>query len=961
MQNDARGSQWRKWDFHIHTPYSILENNYDINLDRDDSEFDRYVVELFTKAIEKNVCAIGITDYFSIEGYKRIKEEYLNDPDKMVELFPNETTRQKISSLYLFPNIELRTNDFIGRKAHSLNYHVIFSGDTPIEDIEGNFLNCLTFEHTPKAKLHINKCDIEKHGVEVKKGLEDERGSDYLVGLRHITVAREHITSTLEQGPFEGHYIIAIPVDEDLSKVSWNGRDYSTKRGIYSECNCYLTSNPGTIKWALAKGREEEQIREIGSLKPCIWGSDAHSFERMFEPAEQRYCWLKCDPTFEGLKQVLYEPAERVKIQTEKPDSKDPHKIIDSIVFTDSAFQREPIYFNENLNCIIGGKSTGKSLLVRSLADAIDHRYASDQERSAQLPILPSICTSEVTWRDGTTEKRKIIYIPQTYLNRIVDNPEKQTEINRIIESVVIQDPEKSDARKSLQESVFACTNSNREKIHQYILLQQDIAELDDELKESGTPEQFEKVIETNEAKRKAIAAQISVTDEEFKRYSELEVEKRKLQELANTCRRDLEAVESMGAPDVVFAKYFIRKNSGEISHDFTSFSDATKALLFEVIRKESKGVAERWDAEQSRIETSISETLKKTADELEAVQAEAEVLRQKVIKTEELKQLTKIIESERERLLEASARRDRRAKLASEAAQLKSVIIESQAILQNMYLQYCVALNKTPLESTRLQFEAQVIWRLADFSEYLRSALNNRSFGAFKLSSEADLADLKPSDYNKTFLSNLWNALNNPTEQGGLPLKAGQSLESVLSTIFGDWYNVHYQVLSDKDTIESMSPGKKGLVLLELLIGLDEEKCPILIDQPEDDLDNRSIYKDLVDYIRKRKHERQIIIVTHNANVVLGSDSEEVIIANQEGDDAKNEQARFEYRSGSIENNMPLYDEKGETKKGVLNKEGIQTQICDILEGGFEAFEQRRNKYTSSNGFQKAHTQTSR
>ncbi len=142
------------------------------------------------------------------------------------------------------------------------------------------------------------------------------------------------------------------------------------------------------------------------------------------------------------------------------------------------------------------------------------------------------------------------------------------------------------------------------------------------------------------------------------------------------------------------------------------------------------------------------------------------------------------------------------------------------------------------------------------------------------------------------------------------------------------------------------MSPGKKALVLLEMLISLEDGKCPILIDQPEDDLDNRSIYNDLVQYIKKKKKERQIIIVTHNANAVLGADAEEIIIANQNGSGTENAEKRFEYRSGAIENDEILTDEDGKTLKGILNQKGIQTQICDILEGGRMAFKLRQNKY---------------
>lgn len=93
------------------------------------------------------------------------------------------------------------------------------------------------------------------------------------------------------------------------------------------------------------------------------------------------------------------------------------------------------------------------------------------------------------------------------------------------------------------------------------------------------------------------------------------------------------------------------------------------------------------------------------------------------------------------------------------------------------------------------------------------------------------------------------------------------------------------------------------------------ESACPILIDQPEDDLDNRSIYVELVNFIKEKKNERQIIIVTHNANIVIGADSEEIIIANQQGANTPNETFRFEYRSGSIENNEKVYDNTGRVK----------------------------------------------
>lgn len=168
---------------------------------------------------------------------------------------------------------------------------------------------------------------------------------------------------------------------------------------------------------------------------------------------------------------------------------------------------------------------------------------------------------------------------------------------------------------------------------------------------------------------------------------------------------------------------------------------------------------------------------------------------------------------------------------------------------------------------------------------------------------------------------------------------------EHALQELLSDFDNIIYTVEMDGDLIENMSPGKKALVLLKLLISHDESKCPILLDQPEDDLDNLSIVSELVSFIRTRKQDRQIILVTHNANLVLGCDAEEVIVANQQiaGNSlTKNESFRFEYRSGSIENITITNPET------FLGTKGIQNHICNILEGGKEAFIARKNKYTN-------------
>ena len=122
-----------------------------------------------------------------------------------------------------------------------------------------------------------------------------------------------------------------------------------------------------------------------------------------------------------------------------------------------------------------------------------------------------------------------------------------------------------------------------------------------------------------------------------------------------------------------------------------------------------------------------------------------------------------------------------------------------------------------------------------------------------------------------------------------------------------------------------------------------------LLCDEPTGALDSKTgveVLKLLKKQCDANNEENTVIIVTHNANVVLGADAEEIIIANQDGIGTENAEKRFEYRSGAIENDEILTDDTGVTLKGILNQNGIQTQICDILEGGRPAFKLRQNKY---------------
>ena len=138
------------------------------------------------------------------------------------------------------------------------------------------------------------------------------------------------------------------------------------------------------------------------------------------------------------------------------------------------------------------------------------------------------------------------------------------------------------------------------------------------------------------------------------------------------------------------------------------------------------------------------------------------------------------------------------------------------------------------------------------------------------------------------------------------------------------------------------MSPGKKAFIVLKLILDFSDSKIPVLIDQPEDSLDNRAIFNELTAYIKKTKLNRQIILVTHNPNIVVAGDCENVIVANQESDGSQNKNGKnFDYINGALESVV-----KDEDSQFILQKHSIKEHVCDILEGGQIAFLKRESKY---------------
>ena len=174
--------------------------------------------------------------------------------------------------------------------------------------------------------------------------------------------------------------------------------------------------------------------------------------------------------------------------------------------------------------------------------------------------------------------------------------------------------------------------------------------------------------------------------------------------------------------------------------------------------------------------------------------------------------------------------------------------------------------------------------------------------------------------DIQRTLLSSGNGAL--PIQQ---VLRVGKTSDHLYDLLFGlEQLEAKFSLSLAGTTIQQMSPGQRGALLLIFYLLVDSDQSPLILDQPEENLDNQTVYSMLVPIIQRAKERRQIIMVTHNANLAVCCDAEQIIHAEFD----RSNQFALHYQSGAIED---------PTINGI---------VVDILEGTPPAFGNRRDKY---------------
>ena len=875
MKDYARGSEWRKWDLHIHTASS-----YDA-YKGDDSD------KLLAKAVcENELAAIAITDHFII------------DKDRITNI------RGLLPSTTIFPGVELRTDK------GDTNIHVIliFSDQIDLNTLSEDFNVFKRDAKNPdnNDKIYWDYNDIcafaQKHNalISIHAGSKDKGVDTQISNALPINQAvKEEFAKTVS--------IFEVGKEKDID-------DY--KKYVFPD---------------------------IKSTKPLIICSDSHD-PRNYHPAHQ--LWIKSDPTFNGLKQIIYEPDERVCISDYRPQEKAPYHIIDSISISDDLFQKDEIVFNKNLTCIIGGKSTGKSILLHNLARAIDPdqvsensdislgRRKTDKDKKA-LTLEIESSKLDVKWGNGKSgENQSIIYIPQSYLNRLADSSQETTRIDELVERVLLKrtdtDGNKLQKQKdALIQSLNDKKTENTNTVLEIVRLNESIKQLKSQISELGGRDSVEKEIHRLKTERDAIAKELNITEEDIKKYDQAVSTITAKEAFVEEISKEIKSISSLSS--VV-----------QSSIDLSSFSKETEEQIEAIVQKIIGEANRTWNVQKEQLIAFLSEKLKIAEKECVAALATRDSLKGKIESSNHIKELAQKI-SDEEAVLQTIISKEKVLNDEQEKQDIAISNISSSCVdFKKDYEDYaCYISENANTDDSGLTYEVLIPLRVDDFLNKWRELFRENNPQNRKL---IDTETFSDSAFTKELLAEI---IKKDLSGELATLKAGENTENTLRSILTDWYNIKYVVKMGDDSVNVMSPGKKALVLLQLLIDLDETDCPILIDQPEDDLDNRSIFEQLIPFIKKKKEVRQIIVVTHNANIVIGADAEEVIIANQNGTDSPNKDSvHFSYRSGSIENDYPLLKENGSVEDGILAKQGIQQHICDILEGGEKAFEKRKNKY---------------
>ena len=883
------GSVWNKWDLHLHSPLTNLNNNYG-----------KTTLKEYAQAIKAaNLSLIGVTNYFYFK-------------DNELELI-RAALKEIDSKTVILGNIEFRINQ-PNKEGEWINVHVIFSeaiSTKTINDLLSKFIVTNTTNDGKNiwcSEESFKTCGVDAGEIVVEpksllKHLEDNliAGKDFMIAMC------PNGYGGFQPDRKEGRSVaVALEIDKFSNIIFGRPRDRS---------------------FFLLTDRFENAI-----AKPVFNCSDAHAIAQIGE----KYTWVKAKPNFQGLRQSIFEPSDRVQ-QTDdfiersfiKPYFR---KIsVQGRIFDESdiKFLSQEILLNPNMVAIIGGRGTGKSLLLDAVFSRLGNCQGSDRVRGVNVENLSitlnqgGVDGADIEFDNLTEDAYTYLHVSQGNIHSYSKDPVSlSNEIKRMLgirsipfDPVVSQELVQilGDYRAFVEYWNAKDTNGASINKPNY---QNSIIEKNTQLISTLTNPQNHALIERYQANSSTINEKKAFTGRSTEIISELTRTIGKLNE---------KLIEYNGYRDALTKVPLLVAD--EITKVMNLNNTSADAHVLELTRDNDQIRAEF--AKQG-INQDISSLLHKITEYQYAIDQAKEKLGEIDTKTKEYHkyvarrgelggQYSSYVESMRLEIDIAFGRlQQHNPEWNGEQNDLVQHILRDINIIgttvfdaEKFYsgLERCINRGKfrgSAEKSTTEKLESTFcIQTKEDFFRLLT--------GQKIIKIEDELISIeeffwKDEYFNQGGRYELINYLFSP--------------ESIKSFLY-----VNAEFTYKAKPVSKLSVGQRGTFYVCLKLATVPFGSPFIFDQPEDDLDNEFIVTQLVPLFNIIKKYRQVIIVTHNANLVVNSDAEQVIVADNDGE-------LITYSSGALED--------GDVKSG----EGVRAKVCSILEGGHTAFERRERKY---------------
>lgn len=966
MSKFPRGSEWRRWDPHVHTPDSALANQF--------STWDEYIDALET--VGREVAALGVTDYCTIDGYKKVLEYRscgrLQDFD------------------FIFPNIEFRISPDV--RGTGINIHILVDPQHPehIEQIDRALRNLkFRYKGDPYA---CERSDLVRLAKAHDSTIQDEQAA-FRQGVNLFKPSFDDFRRWYEEHGWlrtNSLIVLANSSNDGASGLSKDAGFSAVRDEMYCFSDLIFSATPNDRPYFLGEGSDTPEIviAQKGSLKACIHGSDAHKESKLFNPTSQRYCWIQANPTFEGLRQLLHEPKDRVYIGPTPQQPINKNHIIESIEFinADKWFASPSILLNPGLVGIIGEKGTGKTALAEVIAYAAGAQIV-DGSKSSFIQKAKRYLNGVQVRLNWANEHTSEAYLDQRYVDRL---PEVRYLSQDFVEELCSQDLTGESLIRQIEEVVFsyideterldASSFADLRRLKTENLTERkndvkvDISSLNREIcdLEDQIAERAEKVMQLNRNIENIAAINSQLSEMESAVNAEISQQAEQLTNLIQSKSDELSRINLR-----LNRLSTVRGKAQDFARSITSQFNELKVLLEEIGLSPEEVTAFKPNISNSRelpferIATELeqnakilrgdSENASGNGDSIADLNSKLATLREDLATDQ--KQRERLVQlQEQKRKLEADKQRLER-EIDRIDTQLTASLGQKQEDRWSLYLSYFDTLSEeakileelySPLEKiitddptgAKAGFELNVK-QLVDQEAWIETG---RALFDKRRSIPITDGNIVKGLYSSLF--DQWGERNKAGIREGLekliqqfpdfpqgidPLIVSHAnRERVCEWLFStDHVRLQYGLRYRGSDLTVLSPGTRGIVLLVLYLAMDRnDSRPLIIDQPEGNLDSSSIYESLVPFLRKAKQFRQVILVTHNPNLVVTTDADQVIVTTANREEGE-PHPQITYTCGALEDAGEL--------------DAIRDQTVRLLEGGSTPFRMRESRYALS------------